>query len=80
MIGIQEIPVYLSSVMDLVHFTLQHAYALDFKTGGLVIHRHSSGKWLLKVWSQVVREPIVKAAESKADGPGLRADLDIQVV
>ena len=30
--------------------------------------------------SQVVREPIVKEADSKADGPGLRADLGIQGV
>ena len=31
-----------------------------------------------QVWRQVVREPIVKRADSKADGPGLRADLGIQ--
>ena len=33
-----------------------------------------------QVWSQVVREPIVKEADSKADGPGLRADLGIRGV
>eukprot|EP00731_Ephydatia_muelleri_P010896 Em0005g1482a len=31
-----------------------------------------------QVWSQVVRGPIVKEADSKADGPGLRADLGIR--
>ena len=30
-----------------------------------------------QVWSQVVREQIVKEAESKADGPGLRSNLGI---
>ena len=33
-----------------------------------------------QVWSQVVREPIVKEAGSKANGPGLRADLGIRGV
>ena len=33
-----------------------------------------------QVWSQVVREPIVKEADSKADGLGLRADLGIRGV
>ena len=33
-----------------------------------------------QVWSQVVREPIVKEADSKADGPGLGADLGISGV
>ena len=33
-----------------------------------------------QVWSQVVREPIVKEADSKADGPGLMADLGIRGV
>ena len=60
------------------NFTLQHA--LDCKTGGLVIQRHNKvrdclGDMAAQVWSQVVREPIVKEAESKADG--LRADLGI---
>ena len=31
-----------------------------------------------QVWSQVVREPIVKKADSKADGPGLWAHLGIR--
>ena len=62
---------------------LQHA--LDCKTGGLVIQRHNEvrdclGDMAAQVWSQVVREPIVKEADSKADGPGLRADLGIQGV
>ena len=69
--------------MDVVTFTLQHA--LDCKTGGLVIQRHNEvwdclGDMAAQVWSQVVREPIVKEAESKADGPGLRADLGIRGV
>ena len=33
-----------------------------------------------QVWSQVVCEPIVKEADSKADGPGLRVDLGIRGV
>ena len=33
-----------------------------------------------QVWSQVVNVPIVKEADSKADGPGLRADLGIRGV
>ena len=35
-----------------------------------------------QVWSQVVHEPIVKLkeADSKADGPGLKADLGIRGV
>ena len=33
-----------------------------------------------QVWSQVLREPIIKEADSKADGPGLRVDLGIQGV
>ena len=62
---------------------MQHA--LDCKTGGLVIQRHNEvrdclGDMAAQVWSQVVREPIVKEAESKADGPGLRADLGIRGV
>ena len=62
---------------------LQHA--LDCKTGSLVIQRHNEvrdclGDMAAQVWSQVVREPIVKEAESKADGPGLRADLGIRGV
>ena len=65
------------------NFTLQHG--LDCKTGGLVIQRHNEvwdclGDMVAQVWSQVVREPIVKEAESKADGPGLRADLGIRGV
>ena len=65
------------------NFTLQHA--LDCKTGGLVIQRHYEvrdclGDMAAQVWSQVVRETIVKEAESKADGPELRADLDIRGV
>ena len=65
------------------NFTLQHA--LDCKTGGLVIQRHNEvrdclGDMAAQVWSQVVREPMVKEAESKADGPGLRADLGIRGV
>ena len=62
------------------NFTLH--YALDCKTGGLDIHRHNEvfgtvlGIWLLKYG----REPIVKEADSKADGPGLRADLGIRGV
>ena len=65
------------------NFTLQRA--LDCKTGGLVIQRHNKvrdclGDMAAQVWSQVVREPIVKEAESKADGPGLRADLGIRGV
>ena len=52
------------------NFTLQ--YALDCKTGGLVIQRHNKvrdclGDMAAQVWSQVVREPIVKEAESKAE-------------
>ena len=31
-----------------------------------------------QVWSQVVREPIVEKADSKADGPGLWAHLGIR--
>ena len=65
------------------NFTLQHA--LDCKTGGLVIQRHNEvwdclGDMAAQVWSQVVCEPIVKEADSKADGPGLRADLGIRDV
>ena len=65
------------------NFTLQHA--LDCKTGGLVIQRHNEvqdclGDIAAQVWSQVVREPIVKEADSKADGPGLRANLGIRGV
>ena len=50
------------------NFTLQHA--LDCKTGGLVIQRHNKvrdclGDMAAQVWSQVVREPIVKEADSK---------------
>ena len=65
------------------NFTLQHA--LHCKTGGLVIQRHNKvrdclGDMAAKLWSQVVREPIVKEAECKADGPGLRADLCIRGV
>ena len=65
------------------NFTLQHG--LDCKTGGLVIQLHNEvwdclGDMVVQVWSQVVREPIVKEAESKADGPGLRADLGIRCV
>ena len=65
------------------NFTLQHA--LDCKTGGLVIQQHNEvrdclGDMAAQVWSQVVREPIVKEAESKADGPGLRADPGIRGV
>ena len=56
------------------NFTLQHA--LDCKTGGLVIQRDMADQ----VWSQVVRDPIVKEADSTADGPGLRADIGIQGV
>ena len=64
-----NLPVYLSSVMDVV---LQHA--LDCKTGVLVIQRHNEvrdclGDMAAQVWSQVVREPVLKEAESKADGP-----------
>ena len=33
-----------------------------------------------QVQSKVVREPIVKEADSKADSPGLRADLGIRGV
>ena len=33
-----------------------------------------------QVLSQVVYEPIVKEADSKADGPGLRVDLGIRGV
>ena len=56
---------------------MQHAL------GGLVIQRHNKvwdclGDMAVQVWSQVVREPIVKEAESKADSPGLRADLGIR--
>ncbi|KAL5493875.1 hypothetical protein EMCRGX_G015109 [Ephydatia muelleri] len=58
---------------------------IDCKTGGLVILRHNEvrdclGDMAAQVWSQIVREPIVKEAESKADGPGLRADLGIRGV
>eukprot|EP00731_Ephydatia_muelleri_P025826 Em0017g909a len=57
----------------------------DCKTGVLVIERHNEvrdclGDMAAQVWSQVVREPIVKEADSKADGPGLRADLGIRGV
>ena len=74
--------------MDVVQisFTLQHA--LDCKTGGLVIQRHNEVRDCLGDMAaqvciesvQVVREPIVKEVESKADGPGLRADLGIRGV
>ena len=62
------------------NFTLQHA--LDCRTGGLVIQRHNEVRDCLddmaaQVWSQVVREPLVKEADSKTDSPGLRADLVI---
>ena len=33
-----------------------------------------------QVWSQVVCEPLVKEADSKADGPGMRANLGIRGV
>ena len=33
-----------------------------------------------QVWSQVIHEPLVKEVDSKADGPGLRADLGIRGV
>ena len=64
-----------------MNFILQHA--LDCKTGGLVIQRCNKvweclGDMAAQVGSQVVREPIVKEADSKADGPGLRTDLGIR--
>ena len=69
------------------HYFSLRKRALDCKTGGLVIQRHNEvrdctclGDMAAQVWSQVVREPIVNKAESKADGPGLRADLGIRGV
>ena len=39
--------------------------------------RDCLGDMAAQVWSQVVGEPIVKEADSKADGPGLRAEESI---
>ena len=40
--------------------------------------RDCLGNIAAQEWSQVVREPIVKEADSKADGQGLRAGLGIR--
>ena len=61
-----------------------YSAALDCKTGGLVIQRHNEVRnclgdmhiWLLKYGVRLY----VKEANSKADGPGLRADLGIRGV
>ena len=77
-----NLPGYLSSAMVDV---IQISCILDCKTGGLVIQQHNEvrdclGDMVAQAWSQVVRETIVKEADSKADGPGLRADLGIRGV
>ena len=63
--------------------TLQHA--LDCKVGGLVIQRHNEirdcvGDIAAQVWTQVVREPIVREAETQVDDSGLRLDLGVRGV
>ena len=60
--------------------TMQHA--LDCKVGGLVIQRHNEirdciGDIAAQVWTQVVREPIVKEAETQIGDSGLRLDLGV---
>ena len=62
--------------------TLQHA--LDCKVGGLVIQRHNEirdciGDIAVQVWTQVVREPIVREAETQVGDSGLRLDLGVMV-
>ena len=63
--------------------TLQHA--LDCKVGGLVIQRHNEirdciGDIAAQVWTQVVREPIVREAETQVGDSGLRLDLGVRGV
>ena len=63
--------------------TLQHA--LDCKVGGLVIQRHNEIRYCVgdiaaQVWTQVVREPIVREAETQVDDSGLRLDLGVRGV
>ena len=63
--------------------TLQHA--LDCKVGGLVIQRHNEIRDCIEdiaaqVWTQVVREPIVREAETQVGDSGLRLDLGIRGV
>ena len=58
--------------------TMQHA--LDCRVGGLVIQRHNEirdyiGNIVAQMWTQVVREPIIREAETQVGDSGLRLDL-----
>ena len=62
---------------------MQHA--LDCKVGGLVIQRHNEirdciGDIAAQVWTQIVRDPIVREAESQVGDSGLRLDLGVRGV
>ena len=61
--------------------SLQHA--LDCKKGGLIIQRHNEirdciGDMAAQVWSQVIKEPVVREADVSTGDDGLRLDLGIR--
>ena len=63
---------------------MQHV--LDCKVGGLLIQRHNEIRDCIgdiaspQVWTQVVREPIVREAERQVGDSGLRLDLGVRGV
>ena len=64
--------------------TLSLQHALDCKKGGLIIQRHNEirdciGDMAAQVWSQVIKEPVVREADvSTGDDDGLPLDLGIR--
>ena len=76
-------PTDLPSKCDGCGATLTMQHALDCKVGGLVIQRHNEIRDCIgdiAVWTQVVREPIVREAHIRAGDSGLRLDLGVHGV